>query len=612
MAKPPLTLHLSQIAAIAVDALLVAVAWWFAYQLRFNFELPAVLDGLVFGSALAVALVYAGCLVAARVYAQVWRLTSLLEIRRLGAAIAVAGLMVAAATLLFRELGLPRTVIVVHPVLCLMLLAAARAAARSASERADSASGEGAGLLLMGDLDEAAAALRGIKGSKQWMPVAVVSPQPTDQGRSLGAVPVLGGFDGLADHISATQAKAVLIAGAKGSATRRAALLAAGGQGVAVLTLPTADDMLADGSAAPRRVQLEDLLGRPSVALDEQALSELFAGRCVMVTGGAGSIGAELCRQLARFGVNELVCADISEVGLYALDQELNRAHPQLKLRCYTANVREYDRLLAIAQAHRPAVILHAAAYKHVPLMEERNEVEALRTNVMGTLNSARVAGACGSQRFVLISTDKAVNPTNVMGASKRLAERLVHAVAREFAGTQFVSVRFGNVLGSSGSVVPLFTQQIERGGPVSVTHPDIVRYFMTIPEACRLVLQAGQLGQSGQIFVLDMGEPVRIVELARMMIRLSGKTEAEIPIQFTGLRPGEKLYEELLASDETSQATPHAKLRIAKVSEGLGVEADAVAQWIARAGGNPSSAEVRGFLCSLVPEYQARASVVG
>jgi FlaA1/EpsC-like NDP-sugar epimerase len=225
---------------------------------------------------------------------------------------------------------------------------------------------------------------------------------------------------------------------------------------------------------------------------------------------------------------------------------------------------------------------------------------------VIGTLNAARVAGECGARRFVMISTDKAVNPTNVMGSSKRLAELMVQGVATEYAGTQFVSVRFGNVLGSSGSVVPLFTSQIARGGPVTVTHPEIVRYFMTIPEAAQLVLQAGLMGSSGQIFVLEMGEPMKIVELARMLIRLSGKTEQEIPISYTGLRPGEKLYEELLADDETTEPTPHPKLRVAKGSGQL-PDIEAVMRWICEAGPAPAGDELRRWLRSQVPEYAAR-----
>ena len=273
----------------------------------------------------------------------------------------------------------------------------------------------------------------------------------------------------------------------------------------------------------------------------------------------------------------------------------------------YTANVREQGRLRAIALQYKPSVFLHAAAYKHVPLMESHNEIEAIRTNILGTLHAARIAGECGAQKFVLISTDKAVNPTNIMGATKRMAELVVQSVAIEFPATSYVSVRFGNVLGSSGSVVPLFTEQIAKGGPITVTHPDIVRYFMTIPEAARLVLQAGLMGSTGQIYVLDMGEPMKIVDLARMMVRLSGKTEQDIPLSYTGLRPGEKLFEELLADDETTEPTQHPKLRVAKTSGQQAVAIDAVIQWIESAGPAPSSHDVRAWLSSHLPEYKAQ-----
>ncbi|MET0312532.1 MAG: nucleoside-diphosphate sugar epimerase/dehydratase, partial [Burkholderiaceae bacterium] len=419
----------------------------------------------------------------------------------------------------------------------------------------------------------------------------------------LQGLQVTGGLDRLEEAVASTSAESAVVASPPGSASRREALVRASEAGVTLLAMPRPDEWLSAAGAGPRKIELEDLLGREPVRLDVKGLSELFAGSTVMVTGAGGSIGSELCRQIARFGTARLVCVDVSEYAVYRLEQELREIQPQMQALYYTANVREPERLEAIAALHRPSVVFHAAAYKHVPLMEELNEIEALRTNVLGTLNAARVAGACGARRFVLVSTDKAVNPTNIMGASKRLAELVVQQVAREFPQTQYVSVRFGNVLGSSGSVVPLFSRQIERGGPVTVTHPEIVRYFMTIPEAAQLVMQAGLMGGTGRIFVLDMGEPVLIAELARMLIRLSGKSAAEVPIAFTGLRPGEKLFEELLADDETTEPTPHPKLRVAKIPP-QDIDVEAISAWIREAGPAPSSAALRTWLRTQVREY--------
>jgi FlaA1/EpsC-like NDP-sugar epimerase len=437
------------------------------------------------------------------------------------------------------------------------------------------------------------------------LPVGIVSPLADQVGRSLQDVRVLGTLEEIGDISQDEDVQAVLVASAPGSPARRDALLHVDVARMTLLTLPRPDQWIQGDGTAPRRIELEDLLGRASVQLDVAGLSTMVSGQTVLVTGAGGSIGSELCRQIARLGAARLVCVDVSEFAIYELEQELQRAHPQLRGAYYTANVREGDRLRAIAGRERPSVVFHAAAYKHVPLMEQLNEVEALRTNVLGTLHAARMAGVCGARRFVMVSTDKAVNPTNVMGASKRLAELVVQGVSVAYPETEYVSVRFGNVLGSSGSVVPLFTAQIARGGPVTVTHPDIVRYFMTIPEAAQLVLQAGLMGRSGQIFVLDMGEPVRIAELARLLIRLSGRTEQEIPITFTGLRPGEKLYEELLADDETTLPTPHPKLRIARASGQLQLDVDTVARWVQEAGPEPAEAALRAWLRGYVPEYQ-------
>lgn len=596
-----LTTNLRQ---IAIDGGLVLAAWWLAFWLRFNFEIPDEFVALAWSSSPLPLLAYGAGLAGARVYRHVWRFTGMPELRQLALGVFLASLLTAAGILMLRLPNFPRSVLLLHPLLALVALGGVRAVWRTFSERPVVGHASARPLLIVGSLQDASDALRALKGSHQWRPVGIVSPEPGELGRSLQGVPVLGGHDAVASVAKATGASTVLVASPPGSGARRDLLLLADDARFTLLTMPRPDEWLRSDGPGPRHVELEDLLGRTPIQLDVAGLSDLFAGQTVLVTGAGGSIGSELCRQIARFGVARLVCVDVSEIAVYELEQELRAAHPQMQAMYYTANVREFERLQAIATAHRPAVVFHAAAYKHVPLMEELNEIEAVRTNVLGTLHAARVAGLCGARRFVMISTDKAVNPTNVMGASKRLAELVVQAVAAEHAATQYVSVRFGNVLGSSGSVVPLFTRQIQRGGPVTVTHPDIVRYFMTIPEAAQLVLQAGLMGRSGQIYVLDMGEPVKIIELARLLIRLSGKTEQDVPIAFTGLRPGEKLFEELLADDETTEPTPHPKLRVAKTSGQSVVGIDAVACWIAQAGPAPASHDLRRWLQTHLPEY--------
>ncbi|WP_298923584.1 nucleoside-diphosphate sugar epimerase/dehydratase [uncultured Ramlibacter sp.] len=584
---------------------LVALAWAAAFWLRFNLDVPDEFEALALSASPVFLLAYGLALMVCRVYRQVWSYIGLPELRQLATGIMLGGVLTAAAVLMLRLPAFPRSVLLLQPLIALVLLAAARAAWRTLAERRLLPLA-GRRLLIVGSLQDAADALRALKGSQQWQPVGIVSPIAAETGRSIQNVRVLGTIAALAEVCADVDARTALVASPPGSSERREALLNATGAGVTLLTMPRPDEWLKTDSVGPRKIELEDLLGRTPVQLDVAGLAELFSGQTVLVTGAGGSIGSELCRQIARLGVMRLVCVDMSEFGIYQLEQELREAHPQMQGVYYTANVREPERLRAIFRKHRPSVVLHAAAYKHVPLMETLNEVEALRTNVVGTLNAARVAGECGVRRFVMISTDKAVNPTNVMGASKRLAELVVQGVAALFDKTQYVSVRFGNVLGSSGSVVPLFTAQIARGGPVTVTHPDIVRYFMTIPEAAQLVLQAGLMGRSGQIFVLDMGEPVKIVELARMLIRLSGKTEQEVPISYSGLRPGEKLYEELLADDETSVATPHPKLRVAKTAAQQ-PDVDAVLRWVEEAGPAPAGTALRDWLRSQVPEYTPR-----
>ena len=316
-----------------------------------------------------------------------------------------------------------------------------------------------------------------------------------------------------------------------------------------------------------RNVEVEDLLGRDSVTVDMESIIEYVGNKRILVTGAGGSIGSELCRQIVSHNPKQLILLDIYENGIYALEQELRKNYPKIDIKVLVGSVRNTNRINSIFEEYRPQIVYHAAAHKHVPLMEESPN-EAIKNNVFGTFKTANAAAMHGSEKFVMISTDKAVNPTNIMGASKRICEMIIQLFNKHY-DTDFVAVRFGNVLGSNGSVIPLFKKQIEVGGPVTVTHPDIIRYFMTIPEAVSLVLQAGAYAKGGEIFVLDMGRPVKILDLARNLIRLSGyKINEDIKIEFTGLRPGEKLYEELLMEEEGMKETANKLIYIGKPIE--------------------------------------------
>ncbi len=358
-----------------------------------------------------------------------------------------------------------------------------------------------------------------------------------------------------------------------------------------------------------RDVQIEDLLGREPVNLDVDGICDYITNQVVLVTGGGGSIGSELCRQIARYNPKQLLVLDIYENNAYELQQELKMEHPQLNLKVLIASVRDAARIESIFSTYKPSVVFHAAAHKHVPLMEE-NPQEAVKNNVFGTLNVVECADKYGVRRFVMISTDKAVNPTNIMGATKRLCEMIIQGMNKK-SKTEYVAVRFGNVLGSNGSVIPLFKKQIAAGGPVTVTHPEITRFFMTIPEAVQLVLQAGAMAKGGEIFVLDMGQPVKIADLAKDLIRLSGfEPDVDIEIKYTGLRPGEKLYEELLMAEEGLTATKHEKIFIGKP---MNIDMDELKKELEKlrfiaTGSNEGIIE---FVKELVPTYKSAEEVV-
>lgn len=357
-----------------------------------------------------------------------------------------------------------------------------------------------------------------------------------------------------------------------------------------------------------RSVRIEDLLGREEIKLSEEKVKEDLRGKVVLISGAAGSIGSELVRQVSRFKPKMLLLVDQAESPLFHLELEQSARYPDVETRYILADVANNDRMNAIFSRFKPHYVFHAAAYKHVPMME-KNPMEAIRVNVLGTRNMADLSVKYQVSKFVMISTDKAVNPTNVMGASKRFAEVYVRSLAST-SSTQFITTRFGNVLGSNGSVIPLFERQIAKGGPVTVTHPDITRFFMTIPESCRLVLEAGSMGKGGEIFVFDMGKSVKIVDLAKKMIRLSGlELDKDITIEYTGLRPGEKLYEELLAEEENTKPTHHKKILIANVQESKLEEVNKTVLSFQEALVQQDVFELVKLLKKMIPEYKSENS---
>ena len=405
-----------------------------------------------------------------------------------------------------------------------------------------------------------------VKHSDEYNIKCVIDDNPTKKGMFIDGVPVVGNRHTIEENVRKYNIKKIVFAIPSCPAEDKTEILEiCAGTDCKVKTMPSIYQMVGNNSEFVKQirdVEIEDLLGRDSIRIDLDKVMSYVNGKVVMVTGGGGSIGSELCRQIASYNPKQLIIFDIYENNAYDIQLELKRKYPHLDLVTLIGSVRDNKRLDMVFEKYRPDVVYHAAAHKHVPLMEDSPN-EAIKNNVFGTLNTVQMADKFRVKRFVLISTDKAVNPTNIMGASKRICEMIVQAFNR-FSETEFVAVRFGNVLGSNGSVIPLFKKQIQNGGPVTVTHPDIIRYFMTIPEAVSLVLQAGASAKGGEIFVLDMGKPVKILTLAENLIRLSGfEPYKEIDIKFTGLRPGEKLYEELLMSEEGLQATDNKLIHI-------------------------------------------------
>jgi FlaA1/EpsC-like NDP-sugar epimerase len=551
------------------DLAMVALAWLGAYWLRFNLSVPPALElGVALKWLPLVVLIQAVLFRQFGLYRGIWRFASIPDLIRIVKA-AVLGILAIAVSLFFvnRLEGVPRSVIPLYALLLPLLLATPRLIYRIWKDRG-AALARGRRALVVGAGKAGEMLVRDLLRARDapFAPVAFVDDDPRKKGSEIQGVRVKGRCEQIPKLVDRLGIEAILLAvpSATDKDMRRIVEICEGVD-VPFLTLPSVQDMLSGQMAGHlREVSIEDLLGRAPIRLDRRGVEARLGGNRVLVTGGGGSIGSELCQQIARFGVDELIVFERCEFNLYQVERQLRRRFPGLRLTALLGDVTDPAAVERVINQFRPKVIFHAAAYKHVPLLQPQVR-EAVRNNVIGTHVVAEAAMAAGVEEFVLISTDKAVRPANVMGATKRAAEMLVQSL-NGVAGTRFITVRFGNVLDSAGSVVPLFREQIRAGGPVTVTHPDVTRYFMTIPEACQLIMQAATVGQGGEIFVLDMGEPVRIGYLAEQMIRLSGQRPgADIRIEYIGLRPGEKVAEELFLDDEQPMPTAHSKLLLAR-----------------------------------------------
>ena len=589
------------------DVCAAAIAWTGLYWLRSNMELyePQLSD--MWRTLAWILPLQAGIFLAFGLYRGLWRFASLPDLQRIVLAAGLGAVAIPVVLVMLRLTSVvPRSVLILYPLALTFLMSGSRFTYRIWKEHRlySPLAALGEPVLILGAGEAGARLTKELAHSRQWRVVGLLDDDRAKQGRMLRNVSVLGPISELPVWARRYGVRTVIISlPSAAHGVRRSVAEVCAAAGLEALTVPSYEDLISGRSQLTtiRHIELDDLMGRDPVVLDTAGLREWLGDRVVLVTGAGGSIGAELCRQIARYRPSRLALLELSEYALYQIQQTLDDEFPDLPVVTIVGDAKHAALVDQILTRERPSVIFHAAAYKHVPLMEETNAWQAVRNNAYGTWVLARAAVAAKVEKFVFVSTDKAVNPTNVMGASKRLGEVICQSLQN--GGTQFVMVRFGNVFGSAGSVIPRFREQIARGGPVTVTHPEITRYFMSLSEATQLLLQAGLMGKGGEVLVLDMGEPVRILDLARDMIRLSGADPDSIRVVFTGLRPGEKLFEEPLASDEARLATPHPKLFIAQ-ARSTGADAiDQVIAWLERdrAAGD---AEVRAWLKAWIPEY--------
>lgn len=562
------------IALMICDLVILYLSYYLSLSLRFGGEVPIEFRSLVRGHASAMIVISLGVFYFARLYTSVWKYASVRELMNVVVGVVIANGLVMMYYFLV-QVEISRSVLLITMMIQILGIGGLRLSYRlfrRVYHRGVHVFQEDKRVMIYGGGDAGEMVMKEYmnKPDMNARVVVVMDDDPLKWGNRIHNVPVFGGKAKLKEAVERFHVDEIIMAiPSIGKKERSEILKEMESLRLSVKILPGVYELI-DGKATVgqlRDVEIEDLLGRDVVRLDTASIREFVTGKRVLVTGGGGSIGSEICRQLARFQPEVLYILDIYENNAYDLQQELRRKYPDLEFRVEIASIRDRDRMKEVFWTYRPQVVFHAAAHKHVPLMEDSPK-EAVKNNVFGSFNVMKMADKYHVERFVQISTDKAVNPTNVMGTTKRICEMLIQGMNR-ISRTEFVAVRFGNVLGSNGSVIPLFKKQIEEGGPVTVTHPEMKRYFMTIPEAAQLVLQSGAMAKGGEIFVLDMGEQIKIIDLAKELIHLSGfEPGEEISISITGLRPGEKLYEEILINQDDMGLTRHRKIFIEKPAD--------------------------------------------
>ncbi len=566
--------HRNHILQVVFDIIIVNAAWFGSLVLRFDGRIPYTYLHHAYRIALVVTAIRIGVFLFFRLYQSLWSYSSIPEFFLVGKAVTLSTLIIwflalSAQSLHMLPFPTPKAIGIIDWLLNIIGLGGWRFAVRFRREwvisRSNAKNAVKKRLLIIGAGEAGSIIIREIfkELPSNYLAVGFIDDDPCKQGHSLHGIPILGNRQNISRVIQQYDIEEIIIALPSASRQDIREILAMCQQATAhILMVPPVTEMIRGTVSMKqlRDVQIEDLLGREPVRVDLAAIAQYLNKERVLITGAGGSIGSEICRQVARFQPEILLLLGRGENSIFEIDQELTANFPHLPKVPIIADIRDRAKLIQVFETYRPTVVFHAAAHKHVPLMELAPD-EAVKNNIFGTKNLAELADKYECKRFVLISTDKAVNPSSVMGATKRVAELIIQDLSTR-SRTKFMAVRFGNVLGSRGSVIPFFRNQIARGGPITVTDPEITRYFMTIPEASQLVIQAGALGQGGEIFILDMGEPIKIVDLARELIRLSGfAPDKDIKIEFTGLRPGEKMYEELMTSEEGVRTTRHERI---------------------------------------------------